>query len=196
VLEGYYRDLWRAYVFVSPDTFTEPVKCKRIVDAVCARFKIPPSQAYKKVRRYDWKVDVGDVACDAMGTIGTFLRDLSITDVPQDVLIRFLQEASKDAAYRERVGSDQDGRDRLSSIFAVTAYDTLLTNGDRRELSDTERAALTRMRGAVAKGEAEPRGLAARSAKGDLPITITFSDYLDNLRRAGREQPSDFNERE
>ncbi len=52
VLEEYYREIWRLYVFVSPDLFRDARKCKAIVDAFCDRFGLPRAEAYLKVRTH------------------------------------------------------------------------------------------------------------------------------------------------
>lgn len=53
VLRQYYGELWRVYVFVSPEIFEDVSRCKAIVDALCQRFGIPEEVLYSKVRSHE-----------------------------------------------------------------------------------------------------------------------------------------------
>ncbi len=53
VLEQYYEELWRAYVFVAPEVFEDAARCRAVVDRLCDELNIPKELAYKKVRGHD-----------------------------------------------------------------------------------------------------------------------------------------------
>ncbi len=50
VLDQYYRELWRAYVFVSPAIAGDADRCRAVVDAVCRRYGLPVADAWRRVR--------------------------------------------------------------------------------------------------------------------------------------------------
>jgi HD superfamily phosphohydrolase len=53
VLQRYYNELWRAYVFVAPEIFDDRSKCEAVVNTFCSHFGIPNELAYRKVRKHD-----------------------------------------------------------------------------------------------------------------------------------------------
>jgi HD superfamily phosphohydrolase len=63
-LQGYYRSLWRAYVFVSPQVFADKKKCQAIVDAFCAEFSVNQEAAYRKVRGHSFELRISSIAED------------------------------------------------------------------------------------------------------------------------------------
>jgi len=50
LLKEYYENLWRAYIFVTPTIFADEAKCRAIVDKFCDHYRLPTSEAYRKVR--------------------------------------------------------------------------------------------------------------------------------------------------
>ncbi|HVB38523.1 MAG TPA: hypothetical protein VND92_08290 [Vicinamibacterales bacterium] len=50
VLDQYYRELWRAYIFVSPALAADAGRCRAVVDAVCRQYGIPAADAWRRVR--------------------------------------------------------------------------------------------------------------------------------------------------
>lgn len=57
ILQDYYKALWRAYVFVSPEVFTDPGRCLAIVNEVSNKYTFPKSDAYRKVRGHRFTSD-------------------------------------------------------------------------------------------------------------------------------------------
>lgn len=53
VLQRYYNELWRAYIFVAPELFANRSKCEAVVNAFCSHFGIPTELAHRKVRTHD-----------------------------------------------------------------------------------------------------------------------------------------------
>lgn len=51
-LRRHYEQLWRAYIFVSPDLFEDKTKCLAIVKKFCEEYGIPMEEARKKVRTH------------------------------------------------------------------------------------------------------------------------------------------------
>jgi len=54
VLQQYYEELWRAYIFVAAPIFEAPSKCQAIVDTLCDHWKLSKALVYMKVRNYDF----------------------------------------------------------------------------------------------------------------------------------------------
>jgi len=53
-LRRHYEQLWRVYVFVSPEVFEDTTKCRAIVDRFCEEYAISRGDAYKKVRTHQF----------------------------------------------------------------------------------------------------------------------------------------------
>jgi hypothetical protein len=51
VLKDYYKDLWRMYIFVSPDVYEDDAKCLAIIEAFVKKYQIPREDALRKARK-------------------------------------------------------------------------------------------------------------------------------------------------
>ncbi|SRR6266851_2019471 len=51
VLSEYYRDLWRMYLFVSPELYEDDAKCLRILQVFSERYDLPVEEVLKKARK-------------------------------------------------------------------------------------------------------------------------------------------------
>jgi len=86
-LRRHYEQLWRAYVFVSPELFEDKMKCQAVVDAFCEEFAIPPGEAYKKVRTHRFRAveenkpaDIRDRGGEVARTDGATVHTDAIPD--------------------------------------------------------------------------------------------------------------------
>jgi hypothetical protein len=119
VLEQYYGELWRLYVFVAPEIFSVGSRCKAVVDAFCDAFGIDRYLAYGKVRGHDFKVDEDVAASRALRPVEEHLVRLPFQDTPARVIGTLIGLAAKDTPYLRIVRSGGDGRTRLSSLLDV-----------------------------------------------------------------------------
>lgn len=134
VLEQYYQELWRMYIFVSPEVFSNPIKCKAIVDKFCEKYKVEKGLAYKKVRRYDFNVDHDEMIGKTLEPLHRFLDNkkghgLPFRDVPPQIIADLLDEASTDTLYLKHVKSNSDPSARISSMFDRVVLNDLLNSG-------------------------------------------------------------------
>ncbi|MDX9859253.1 MAG: HD domain-containing protein [candidate division Zixibacteria bacterium] len=119
VLQDYYWDLWRAYIFVSPDVFANKAKCKIITDTFCDKFEIPRAQGYFKVRSHDFTVS-GDVTAKRMlKCITEFITGLSF-DIPKQAFADLSVLAAEDAKLIELIGTDDDTRQRFLTLLEAS----------------------------------------------------------------------------
>jgi HD superfamily phosphohydrolase len=129
VLHKFYKELWRAYVFVSPRLYADYSKCKMIVDTFCEHFGIdPPALAYKKVRGHHFAVSPGVNIDDAIQSIEEFVNGLSFPVVPHTTVARLLGVAAKDKGFLDLVRDKKDARQRLSSLLDVVVLRGALEN--------------------------------------------------------------------
>ena len=60
-LRKHYKQLWRTYVFVSPELFGDKARCQAVVNEFCEHYGISPEEAYKKARTHKFGI-VGEDA--------------------------------------------------------------------------------------------------------------------------------------
>lgn len=128
VLSQYYAELWRAYVFVSREVFSDSRKCQLIVDAFCEHFRVDRMQAYRKVRTYDFVLSEGVTFQSAFSAVGDFLRETSIADLPQTITAGLLNEAAADGAFLQILKTNErsEERDRrLTTLLEITTVKKL-----------------------------------------------------------------------
>ena len=124
VLQQYYQELWRSYVFVAPSVFRDPVKCKAVVDAFCAHFGIPAALAYRKVRTHDFSLGEGVTISRAFSAVQSFLNSLPIGELPPKVSAALLAEAAKDSSFLAAVSSGGDAAQRLTALLHIAVLET------------------------------------------------------------------------
>ena len=125
VLQQYYQELWRSYIFVAPHVFHDAMKCKAVVDAFCAHFGIQPALAYRKVRTHDFSLADGVTVTRAFGAIESFLNGLPITELPPNTSAALMGEAAKDAAFLAVISSGGDPAERLTGLLHIAVLQTL-----------------------------------------------------------------------
>ena len=125
VLQQYYHELWRSYLFVAPDVFLDTVKCKAIVDAFCVHFCIQEALAYRKVRTHDFTLADGVTVSRAFSAVQSFINALPVADLPPKISAALIAEAGKDSAFLAIVSSDGDPAERLSALLHVAVLETL-----------------------------------------------------------------------
>jgi HD superfamily phosphohydrolase len=188
VLHKFYKELWRAYVFVSPQIYADYAKCKVIVDTFCLHFRIdPPALAYKKVRGHHFAVGPGVSIDDAMRSIEEFVSDPIFPFVPHTTVAKLLGVAAKDETFLNLVRDQNDTQERLSSLFEVVILNITLETSVFK-LKKVQRRQVESYIGELLSGTKRPL-LAARhgSRNRSLPGQQSFEDfdaYADRVRRA------------
>lgn len=160
VLQQYYEELWRSYLFVAPHVFNDATKCKAIVDAFCAHFGISQALAYKKVRRHDFALADGVTVSRALAAVQSFLDTLPIVDLPPKISAALIAEAGKDAMFLANVSSGADATDRLSALLHVAILESPIGRVDRK-LKRTDSANVEAYIGSIRMGS-KPVQVAAR----------------------------------
>ena len=86
VLEQYYQELWRAYVFVMPEIYDDPMRCRAIVDRLCSELSMDTALAYSKVRGHDFQSTPKEAAVIVLTRLEEFLKKLPFQDAPQTIV--------------------------------------------------------------------------------------------------------------
>jgi hypothetical protein len=123
VLEQYYEELWRAYVFIAPEYFKDFRICKMVVDAFSDRYDIPREIAYKKVRTHKFTADQAKGLTQSVEAVAQHLATLSFPDLPESVRMRFCALVNEDGDEQS-----QDGGSRLRQLFDAAILETELQN--------------------------------------------------------------------
>lgn len=126
VLEDYYRELWRIYVFVSPEVFAKQKQCQAIVDEFCEFYGIPKFEAYQKIREYGFESEGGVEVEDVLKPFDLFITGLPFDDTPSSVTQALLRKAGGDAVYSTRIQSGLSPETRLSQLFDIVALEAVL----------------------------------------------------------------------
>jgi HD superfamily phosphohydrolase len=176
VLQQYYQELWRSYLFVAPNIFDNPVKCKAVVDAFCNHFDIPLPLAYRKVRTHDFSLAEGVTVSRAFAAIESFLRTLEITDLPPKVSAALLAEAGKDNIFLTTISSGGDPLERLSGLLHIAIFDTQL-GPTGRKVRKVDSASIGAYIASIRMGSQPVRVSQRKESK-------TFSAFADALFEA------------
>src|SRR5208337_3645327 len=119
VLEQYYQDLWRIYIFVSPSLFQEASRCKAVIDKFAEIFGLSKIATYKKVRTH--KLQEGLSFPKILQPILEFIDrergGLQFVDTPTYVLADFVELASRDDIHRGNMEVGRDPHSRLIQLF-------------------------------------------------------------------------------
>ncbi len=124
VIEQYYQQLWRIYIFVSPRLYEDPIACQAVVDKFCEIYDIEKMIAYDKVRRYDFKISHDVIATRAIRPIRKFFgpeRDDGIVfhDVPATIVATVCGEAAKDKEYLTGIKTSPDSASNISRLASL-----------------------------------------------------------------------------
>jgi uncharacterized protein len=175
VLERYYEELWRAYVFVDPELFEDYSRCQAIVDYVCEALELPKDEAYRKVRNHEF---IGAVDVQAgLREVREFINKLPVNEVPMEVVLRLMEAAEFDSLFVKLAGSPLDSsakiERRLSALFDVTVLnDALQTAG----LNENETARVRAYSEQLGQGV-----LPLRSAARGKKTSVPYAEYREEL---------------
>lgn len=175
VLQQYYAELWRSYVFVAPHVFSDAAKCRAIVHAFCEHFGIPTEIAYRKVRRHDFAAVETSVLRKGFDIVNQFVRDLPIEAVPAVAVAELLQQAAQDQVISDLVASGGDTAERLSALFQIASLRAAVAKTDGpRKLKKPEVARIDRYCASLLNGE-KPYQVAARGPRS------TYDGFVERL---------------
>jgi len=152
VLATYYQELWRSYVFVSPDIYNDSVRSKAVVDSLCERFGLDPAQAYRKVRGHKFDVTDGESMPASLSAVARLLDDLAFPEIPKAVTAQLLQEASGDRELMlliRQSDNSENVRQRLELLLEVVTVKRIL---ERESVSPKMRRELEGYAGELRKG--------------------------------------------
>lgn len=173
VIQRYYEELWRAYVFVSPELFEDPVKCKSVVDRFCDHYSIPKQLAYPKVRSHKFIADQKLVA----EPLNEFMKDLPWTSIPTTITGRLLVEAEQDNLFVTQVNSGANTEERLASLLDISILKSVLDEPPRKLLKKDQEKINSHINQLLAGSK--PAGIRAFGNPGER--LADFNVYLDDL---------------
>lgn len=183
VLATYYQELWRSYIFVSPEIYRNPVKARAVVDALCSHFGLEPAQAYRKVRGHRFDVSEGELMPASLAAVAQLLDDLAFPELPKAVTARLLEEAGKDQDFllllRDNDSSDK-ARARLELLLEVVTVGRLL---ERESVSPRMRRDLESYTSDLRTGG---KRIAIAARDGEASYTEYSADLLTHFRNKTR----------
>jgi HD superfamily phosphohydrolase len=187
VLEQYYSELWRAYVFVSPRLFEDSAKCNAVVDAFCVHFGIPTEVAYRKVRMHEFAPTKDSAIESGFETVNQFIRDLPIEGVPSGLIAEFLHEIGQDKQFATLLAGGSDPSQRLSALLQVSTLRVALATSEKvKRMKKADISRIERYCDSLLSGE-RPYQVAAREGRSD------YGGFVENLIEgvlSGRAGPS------
>jgi HD superfamily phosphohydrolase len=190
VLQQYYDELWRAYVFVSPDLFRDQAKCKAVVDAFCEQYDIPPAIAYRKVRFYDFALTEGVAASVAFQKVETFLANLELKELPPSLLGDLLALAGSDPVSLSIVRASKDASARLTQLLHIAVLTRLLKeNATTKRLKKPQARIVDDYCGSLRMG-GQPMQPSARERPGPEDLQV-FTERLLTAVLAGAAEGKD-----
>ena len=120
ILQDYYKALWRAYVFVSPEVFTDSERCLAIVNAVSEKYTFPKDDAYRKVRGHRFASDTVHFKA-VMTHIQQFLYDVpfaaELTRV--DLLFEMMNSTAAELTFGDASDDNNAVRSRLGALLEL-----------------------------------------------------------------------------
>jgi hypothetical protein len=182
VLEQYYQELWRVYIFVSPRVFSDIDKCQAIVDMFIKIYHLNEFVAYSKVRHHDLKYK-GEVAVSEMvKPLHDFLEGLQINDIPKSIFVNILKEIGHDEDYLKSVKNKDDlsSKRRINSLINIVI---LLEEDALTGLNSEQKASVARYKNHLRTGKIyfdTPREL-KEAARTKEVLYYTFSDWKEKL---------------
>lgn len=133
VLQQYYQQLWRAYVFVSPEVFRDGSKCRAIVDAFCYEYHIEKPLAYRKVRGWEFEIDHGVTTGALLAIIDDFFaRTFPHPLVPAYLVTKLCSDAMADDELLRLISAGSDATPRLTALFSIVMVSKLVGDGERK----------------------------------------------------------------
>lgn len=190
VLEEYYRQLWLIYVFVSPAVYDDRAKCKKIVDAFCQRYEVEEILAYKKVRRYRFRLEHDVIAESALEPLERFFKGdgedgLRFADTPSTIVASVIAAAAKDKAYLRGI-KDGDTSSHLTVRIGALFQAEVLDNVRHVEGSDGDDGVaigycIDELRGGTMSPWLQNVRRAARTVEGQSVEPRSFQEYRSGL---------------
>jgi hypothetical protein len=178
VLQQYYDELWRAYVFVAPELFRDAAKCKAIVDEFCEHFGILPALAYGKVRVHEFTLVEGVTVAKAFDAVNVFLAGLPFPQITPGMAAKLLGEASSDTAFLSGLQSSSDVAERLTALLHIAVLKNVLSeNQGTKRFKKPQVAVIDDYMRSLTMG-GKPIQVAARSGGPDM------SDFVEGLLSA------------
>lgn len=154
VLQQYYEQLWRAYVFVSPEVFEDSLKCRAIVDALCEEYRIEKPLAYRKVRKWQFDIGYGVTEQALISRVEKFLATFPHQDVPAKLATRLCSEAMSDDECLRLVADDGEVDSRLAVLLAMAI--TAGAIADENKPTKKQTSAAQAYYSALKKGQVSP----------------------------------------
>ena len=187
VLQQYYSELWRAYIFVSPRLFEDSAQSNAVVDAFCSHFGIPTDAAYRKVRMHDFATTRDSVADIGFETVTQFIQNLPIEGIPSGTIASFLHEIAQDEQFATLVSRGVDLSQRLSALFQIATLRHALASSDKpKRIKKADVVLIERYCDSLLSG-GRPYQVAAREGQSG------YGSFVDNLIEgvlSGRTGPS------
>ncbi|MBI4680643.1 MAG: HD domain-containing protein [Nitrospirae bacterium] len=182
VLEQYYQELWRIYIFVSPEIFDQPTVCQAIVDKFCERYGIEKLVAYNKVRRHEFKLSYDVIARKAIEPLRAFFdrndrEGIPFNDTPQDIVSKLMARSGRDSVYLKYVKSGEYPSSRISSLFDIIILETEIKKLPK---SSPKAKAVRKYISAIEAGNVTSRLKAARENIGSM-FELNFDKYVADL---------------
>jgi HD superfamily phosphohydrolase len=196
VLEQYYQQLWLIYIFVSPEVYRDRAKCKAIVETFCELYGIERILAYKKVRKYKFRLDYDVAAERALAPLERFFTEdgeegACYPDTPSAIMANVIAKAAKDEQYLRGIKTEEPIPKtvlRIHSLFEAAVLEIAAEQGGEDAMA-TE--CYQRMAKALLMGSMEPmcKLKAARVAHTDKDDPIkTYVEYRDRLLLFAKQQ--------
>jgi hypothetical protein len=175
VLQQYYRELWRMYIFVAPNIYKDRIACQKIVDKFCEMYGIDTMIAYNKVRQYEFRISHDVIAHKAIEPLRAFIdvsdkKNALFSDIPANIISLLFGIASKDSMYLLCIKSGADPLQRISAIFDIAILETNIVKFTGAPKNRIQKY-ISRLR----KGEITSRLMVKRGEKMEL------NDYIGNL---------------
>jgi HD superfamily phosphohydrolase len=177
VLQQYYDELWRAYIFVSPRLFKNQASCRALVDAFCEHYDIMPAVAYRKVRFYDFVLGDGVPTSIAFQKVERFLANLELTEIPPSLVGALLAQAGSDTAFLSGARLDKDVRGRLTQLFHIALLNQVLQDNSTTKRLKKPQAKVVEAYCASLRMGGGPAQISAREGTGSIGI----KDFTDRL---------------
>jgi hypothetical protein len=183
VLEQYYQELWRMYIFVSPEIYDDPAACQKIVDTFCERYEIVKLVAYNKVRRYNFKLLNHEVvARNVLEPLRAFIdhthkEGSPFRNIPTSIVAGLLAYAESDNEFLMGIRSGSDTFPRISIMFDIVILEAEKKKLEKKAPQVKHIETLIK---SLKNGNVSSRLIAAIDKRGTAS-EYSFEDYSSDL---------------
>jgi hypothetical protein len=188
LLQRYYDELWRAYLFVAPHVFSDARRVRAVLNAMCAEYDIPLDVLLRKVRghqEFESRPEheaPGRVVVDLTETISSFLDEVPLDGAPLSVPADVLRRAARDPVLQASFETGEDLRRRLSGLFEAAALEAVAADEKVGGVSDdSQKRRLRRYAERIRAGDDVPTSVRSWRPQQSLGLTQTFSEYAKQL---------------